>query len=64
MKTSDKNEIDRSGDEAFNERRKFLKTAGKLAVTAPAVTLLISASLKPTEAQAVMYHYDPGPIIW
>ncbi|MES9870734.1 MAG: hypothetical protein ABW153_08885 [Sedimenticola sp.] len=42
-----------------DERRKFLKQAGKVAATAPAVVLLINTSLKPTEAHA-MYTYDPG----
>ena len=41
------------------ERRRFLKTASKVAVTAPAVTLLLAASAKPRQAAAVMYE-DPG----
>lgn len=45
------------------DRRKFLKSAGKVAVVAPAVTLLVSASLKSKEAEAKMYTYDPGPWI-
>jgi hypothetical protein len=32
-------------------RRAFLKTAGKAAVTAPAVALLLAASTKPAAAQ-------------
>jgi hypothetical protein len=47
----------------LSDRRDFLKKAGKVAATAPAVTLLFSASLKPTEAEAKMYTYDPGPWI-
>lgn len=40
-------------------RRRFLKTSGKLALTVPAVTLLIAASSVPRKAEA-MYTYDPG----
>ena len=48
-------------DDEAAERRLFLKNAGKLAVTAPAVTLLLAANSKP--ASAVMYTTDPGPWI-
>jgi len=48
---------------AANQRRTFLKKSAKLAVTAPAVTLLLTASLKPEKAAAKMYTYDPGPWI-
>ena len=47
-------------DENISEdRRRFLKTASKAALTAPAVTLLLAASTKPRQA-AAMYTYDPG----
>ena len=46
--------------DATNPRRAFLKKSAKLAVTAPAVTLLLTASLKPEKAAAKMYTYDPG----
>jgi hypothetical protein len=49
-----------SDDEAA-ERREFLKRAGKFAVTAPAVTLLLSANSKP--ASAKMYTVTPPPWI-
>ena len=38
---------------AIKERRKFLKKAGKAALTAPAVALLLSAENAPAQAQAV-----------
>lgn len=43
------------------DRRRFLKTASKVAVTAPAVTLLLSASTLPRQAHAKMYHNNPPP---
>ena len=49
--------------EANNQRRAFLKKSAKLAITAPAVSLLLTASLKPEKAEAVMYTIDPGPWI-
>lgn len=45
----------------FNsDRRDFLRKAGSAAMAAPAVTLLLTASLKPSEAHAKMYTYYPG----
>lgn len=38
-------------ESASKERRKFLKKAGKVAVTAPAIALLLSAKNMPTQAQ-------------
>jgi hypothetical protein len=38
---------------AIRERRKFLKKAGKAALTAPAVALLLSAENRRTQAQAL-----------
>ncbi|MET0014023.1 MAG: hypothetical protein ABW082_11010 [Sedimenticola sp.] len=54
-----KNDVDHNVRDVDDERRKFLKQAGKVAATAPAVVLLINTSLKSTEAHA-MYTYDPG----
>ena len=42
------------------DRRQFIKKAGKVAVAAPAVALLVSASLKPRMAHAI-YMTSPGP---
>ena len=63
MDTNEIKALNDAEEEQVKERREFLKKAGKLAITAPAVTLLVSASLKPTEAQAVMYHSEGGPWI-
>ena len=52
---------DHATEEVNSDRRKFLKQAGTAAVTAPAVCLLVSASMKPTEAQAKLYTTKPGP---
>lgn len=64
MNNQDKFELpstEESVHSQINERREFLKKAGKLAVTVPAVSLLVSASLTPTEAQAKMYTMEPPP---
>jgi len=44
---------------ASEDRRRFLKMASKVAVTAPAVTLLLAASAKPRQANAKMYEQPP-----
>ena len=44
----------------LEERRRFLERTAKLAITAPAVSLLLAASLKPEQAQAAMYQQDDG----
>ena len=46
----DSNRIDRLGDSA--DRRDFLKKAGKLAATVPAVALLLSANATPAQASS------------
>jgi hypothetical protein len=38
-------------EQKIAERREFLKTAGKVAVTVPAVALLLNAAAKPAYAQ-------------
>src|ERR1051326_3453226 len=38
------------------DRREFVKTAAKVAVTAPAAAMLLNASVKPAKAQVL---YDP-----
>jgi hypothetical protein len=38
-------------DRRIEERREFLKKAGKAAITAPAVALLLNAASKPAYAQ-------------
>lgn len=43
------------------DRRQFMKKAGKVAIAAPAVALLVSASLKPRVAHAVIYEATPDP---
>ena len=43
-----------------DQRRDFLKKSGTLTLTAPAVSLLLAASLVPEQARAAMYTYDPG----
>ncbi len=48
----------------LSERRAFLKKAGKVALTAPAVTLLYSAGLTPTAALASTYTAEPDPDPW
>lgn len=57
MKRVDSAAVNQRSDAEQQARRKFLKQAGKIAVTAPAVTLLLSAASKPVSA---MYTYDPG----
>ncbi|MDA0675391.1 MAG: tail fiber domain-containing protein [Proteobacteria bacterium] len=42
---------DKKSVEAAEARRDFLKTAGKIAVAAPAAALLLSAGAKPAKAQ-------------
>jgi len=37
-------------EQKIAERREFLKKAGKVAITVPAVTLLLSAASKPAHA--------------
>ena len=50
------------GDDSVvsSDRREFLKKAGKTALIAPAVALLVNASFKPKQAHAKMSTYDPG----
>lgn len=43
----------------LSDRREFLKKAGKTALIAPAVALLVAASLKPKKASAKMYEMPP-----
>jgi hypothetical protein len=43
------------GEVAQKTRRGFVKTAAQVAVTAPAVSLLLSATTKPAAAQASPY---------
>jgi hypothetical protein len=40
-------------------RRKFLKTAGQVAVTSPAVTLLLSAGMKRATAGVIIHYMEP-----
>lgn len=49
-----------SAQSLSKNRRDFLKKASKIAVTAPAVTLILAASAKPREAHAKMYEGPPG----
>ncbi len=46
----EKNRANLSADEKFAERRKFIKKAGKTAITAPAVALLLSIESKRAKA--------------
>ena len=48
-----KNELSLTASRKQAERRKFLKKAGKAALTAPAVALLLSVENMPAQAQAV-----------
>ena len=54
-KATDNSRFDpQDGDAQLSpERRQFLKTASKLAVTAPAVTLLLAANAMPGQAYAM-----------
>jgi hypothetical protein len=45
---------------ALSERRKFLKRAGKVALTAPAVALLLSAQNKSAQARPLS-GFDAAP---
>ena len=54
----DDKKIETAEEAKLKARRKFLKTAGKVAVTAPAVALLLNATTKPAKAQVVSG--DPG----
>ena len=45
---------------ALEERRAFLRTAGRAAITAPAVTLLLAASTKPAAAAPAYGPILPG----
>ena len=42
------------------DRRAFVKTAAKVAVTAPAAAMLLNASVKPAHADAVVNPYSLG----
>jgi hypothetical protein len=42
-------------------RRKFLRTAGQVAVTTPAVTMLLSAGTKQSQAGAMVHYVVDGP---
>ena len=44
----DKKTVETKEDERAEKRRKFLKTAAKVAVTTPAVTLMLAAGAKRT----------------
>jgi hypothetical protein len=44
-------------------RRAFVKTAAQVAVTAPAVGILLSASTKPAEAQVTAYQASQQHIL-
>lgn len=46
-----------------NQRRAFLKKSANLAITAPAVSLLLAASLKPETAEAKLYSAEGAPWI-
>ena len=46
----DHKKTDVAEEAKLKARRKFLKTAGTVAVTAPAVALLLSATTKPAKA--------------
>lgn len=52
MKNHDENVVE--------ERREFLKSAGKVAITAPAVALLLSANIKPASAISLYGPYENG----
>jgi hypothetical protein len=43
-------------------RREFVTAATKVAVTAPVVAMLLSASTKPSTAQTIYQPSDDGPI--
>jgi len=45
---------------ALEERRAFLRKAGRAAITAPAVTLLLSAASKPAAADSAYGPVIPG----
>ena len=63
MKNENKEKIVvNKGDDSIeiNDRREFLKRVGKTALIAPAIALLVDASLKSKKANAKMYTYDPG----
>jgi hypothetical protein len=47
--------------EPAKARRAFVKTAAQVAVTAPAVSILLAAGLKPAEALAGIIYTAPGP---
>jgi hypothetical protein len=47
-------------DSGAKNRRAFVKTAAQVAVTAPAVVMLLSATTKPASAQAVRYAINTG----
>jgi hypothetical protein len=47
-------------NKALEARRKFLRTAGQAAITAPAVTLLLAAASKPAAAQSAYGSRPPG----
>ena len=46
VKMEDENKVETPEEAKLAARRKFLKTAAKVAVTAPAVTMLLSAPTK------------------
>jgi hypothetical protein len=48
---------------AQKTRRAFVKTAAQVAVTAPAVAALLSASTKPASAQFILYNAGDNTII-
>ena len=54
-RATDKNRIDLQDEAArlASDRRQFIKTASKLAVTAPAVSLLLAANAMPGRAYAM-----------
>jgi hypothetical protein len=57
MAGNDINKDEIQDEPVDKQRRKFLKTSGKAAVIAPAVSLILASGSKPAAAQEV---YAPG----
>ena len=56
VKMEDENKVETPEEAKLAARRKFLKTAASVAVTAPAVTLLLAAPTKSMAGHCTIYN--------
>lgn len=57
----DEKEVLAQQESLDQDKRRFLKTVGKVAVTAPAVSLLLAVNTKTASAQVANPYEQPSP---